>query len=166
MPTSYASLVEWNLHLSARRVARQVDGNAVDLDEANQQTLDATAGMIDTAAIEGGYAVPIIPADLTTNPDLAARITAMLVMKNIVMATTFLLQPIDETNKIEKARESCEEWLKQLAKGRGLPIVQANVEDSLGFLPGTGTRPFSPATLDALRTSVVTTSDGFRRRTF
>lgn len=166
MPTSYASLAQWNLHLSARRVARQVDANAVDIDTLSQQILDATSGLIDTAAIEGGYDVPLIPADLTNDADLQARIDAILVMKNITMATVFLLQPIDETNKIEKAREVCADWLDALAMGRGLPIVQTPANDSLRLVVADGTRPFSPLTMGCLRAASVSEGTGFGRGRF
>ena len=159
---AYASLAQFRAHLAARRVAQAIEGDGVTVDGVITQELNAVSGLIDTAALEGGYNIPIDPTALSTNADVRDRIRDMLVLKTIAMATLFLLQQIDDPKKYETARERCEAWLKQLAKGRGLPVVQTPADDSLVLVLAPGTRPFTPATIECLRVGLV--SDGGDRR--
>lgn len=159
---AYASLVQFRAHLASRRVAQAIEGDGATVDTIITEELNAVSGLIDTAALEGGYSIPINPTALSTNVDVQDRIRDMLVLKTIAMATLFLLQQIDDSKKYEKARERCEDWLKQLAKGMGLPVVQTPADDSLVLVVAPGTRPFTPASIECLRLGLV--SDGGDRR--
>ena len=161
---AYASLEQFRAHLASRRVAQAIEGDGVTVDSVITEELNGVSGLIDTSALEGGYEIPIDPTALSTNVDVQERIRDMLVLKTIAMATLFLLQPIDDTKKYEKARERCEAWLKQLAKGRGLPVVQTPADDSLALVVAPGTRPFTPATIDCLRVGLVQASGDRRFR--
>ena len=160
--SAYASLEQFRAHLASRRVAQAIEGDGVTVHGIIQEELNAGAGLMDTAGLEGGYDVPFVPTALSTNVDIQERIRDMLVLKNITIATLFLLQQIDDPKKYETARERCEAWLKQLSKGKGLPVVQTPAEDSLVLVLAPGTRPFTPASIDCLRVGLV--SDGGDRR--
>lgn len=139
MSNPYATVAQYRLHWGATRTAALVDGSAADQESVIQSVLDtAVYTKIHPALRVGGYAVPVVAADLTTDSDEQDTINRSMRVMTIICGTVFFLQPLDSTPQVKAAREDCAAWLQSLKDGEGLGDQPPAGDGDLTWISMTG----------------------------
>ena len=157
MPAAYATFAQFQTHWGSRRTAQLADKlDASSLQGMVKTGLSGGAAMMDTAGIEGGYNVPMSGADLfPSDATMDQRVDDLLTLKNIVISSAFLIQVIDDTEKLKATKAECTAWLEALAAGGGLPKAPPSRTDSaLVWISQTGaSKRFRPLEIQRARSA-------------
>lgn len=130
---AYATYAQFQSHWGSKRTANLTDAlDASSRQGVIERGLRAASAMINTAASEGGFVIPISGATLfPADAALALQVADLLAMKCVVIASAYHLQAVDDTEKIKSTKAECHAWLKELAAGGGLPKAPPTRADSL-----------------------------------
>lgn len=126
----------------ASNVLNALKGSPVLKQQLILEANEAGAQDIDGAAEEGGFVVPLVPADLSEDPERRIRLENWLRMKNVIIASYFYLQVLDTTEQVKRAQEWCMDVLERLRQGKGLVPPATTTANTLTLfsMPGASRR--------------------------
>jgi len=132
-------------HLDIRgesNVLNALKGSAVLKQQLILEANEVASQDIDGAAEEGGFVVPLVPADLSEDPERQIRIENWLRMKNVIIASYFYLQVLDTTEQVKRAQTWCMGVLDRLRQGKGLVSPATTTANTLTLfsMPGASNR--------------------------
>lgn len=87
-----------------------------------ESLLEDSAADIDRAAESGGYAIPIVMSDLTTDASTITRFEGLLAHHNILLARRKLPNAPDLTVLAKDQLAESDAFLMELRNGRGLAV--------------------------------------------
>ena len=139
---AYATVQEHFDIRGKENVLNALKGSAVLKEQLILEANEAAAQDIDGAAEEGGFVVPLVPADLSQDPERQIRIENWLRMKNVVIAQYFYLQVLDTTEQVKRAQAWCIDVLERLRHGKGLVPPATDTANTLTLfsMPGASNR--------------------------